>query len=113
MGYYKNLEVEQQEAIDNIIAWWKSHEGRVPDYLLKMIVEDSQFWPKVRDRWLAEELRPRPAASHVALQPKRRHRRTRKFDLSMTHRDGVVVFTVFAMVSVISVGLALWLAVEL
>ena len=113
MGYYKNLEVEQQEAIDNVIAWWKSHEGRVPDYLLKMIVEDSQFWPKVRDRWLMEELAPRPASSHVALQPTRRRRRVKKWDLSMSHQDAVVIMSMFTVITVIAMGLAIWMAVTI
>ena len=78
MGYFKNIEVEQQAAIDDITAFWKSHEGRVPDYLLKMVINDDDFWPKVRDRWMAEELAPRPASTHVALQPARRHRRNPK-----------------------------------
>ena len=113
MGYYKNIEVEQQQAIDDIIAWWKSHEGRVPDYLLKMIVEDNDFWPKVRDRWLTEELAPRPASSHVALQPTRRQRRRRKWDLSMSHDDAVVIMTSFAVITVVSVCMAIWLAVTI
>lgn len=113
MGYYKNIEVEQQEAIDNVIAWWKSHEGRVPDYLLKMIVEDNNFWPKVRDRWLSDELAPRPASSHVALQPTRRQRRRRKFDLSMTHEDAVVIMSAFTVITVLSMVMAIWLAVTI
>lgn len=113
MGYYKNIEVEQQEAIDNIIAWWKSHEGRVPNYLLKMIVEDSQFWPKVRDRWLTEELAPRPASSHVALQPTRRQRRVKKWDLSMSHDEAVVIMSAFAVITILSLVMAIWLAVTI
>lgn len=112
MGYYKNLDVEQQEAIDNIVAWWKSHEGIVPDYLLKMIVEDSDFWPKVSERWLAEEVRPRPASSHVALQAPRRTRR-KKRDWSMSHEDAVVVLSCFAFVSVVAIGLLLWVGAML
>jgi hypothetical protein len=113
MGYYNNIDVEQQEAIDDIIAWWKSHEGRVPDYLLKMVVEDNDFWPKVRDRWVAEELKPRRATSHVSLQPSRRRRRIRKWDLSMSHDDGVVILTSFTVITIIAVGLAIWMAVKL
>jgi hypothetical protein len=112
MGYYKNIDVEQQQAIDDIIAWWKSHEGRVPDYLLKMVVEDSDFWPKVRDRWMTEELAPRPASSHVALQPTRRRRRSRKWDLSMSHGDAVIILSMFTAISLIAVGLAVWMAVN-
>lgn len=113
MGYYKNIEVEQQEAIDDIIAWWKSHEDRVPAYLLKMIVEDTRFWHKVRDRWLTEELGPRPAATHVALQLERRRRRVPKTDWSMSHSDAVVVLTSFTIVTVLGFGLAIWLAVTI
>jgi hypothetical protein len=113
MGYYKNIDVEQQQAIDDIIAWWKSHEGRVPDYLLKMVVEDRDFWPKVRDRWVAEELKPRRATSHVALQPSRRQRRVRKWDLSMSHGDAVVILSMFTVITIIEMGLAIWMAVTL
>lgn len=113
MGYYKNLEVEQQQAIDDVIAWWKSHEDRVPHYLLKMIVEDTRFWNKVRDKWMTEELAPRPASSHVALQPTRRQRRVKKWDLSMTHDDAVVIMTCFGIITVAAMALAIWLAVTL
>ena len=113
MGYYKNLEVEQQQAIDDVIAWWKSHEDRVPHYLLKMIVEDTPFWHKVRDAWMQEELAPRPASSHVALQPTRRQRRVKKWDLSMSHQDAVVIMSVFTVVTVIAMGLAIWMAVTI
>ena len=113
MGYYKNIDVEQQQAIDDVIAWWKSHEGRVPDYLLKMVVEDRDFWPKVRDRWVAEELKPRRATSHVALQPSRRQRRVRKWDLSMSHGDAVIILSMFTVITIIAMGLAIWMAVTL
>lgn len=113
MGYYKQIEVEQQQAIDDIIAWWKSHEDRVPHYLLKMVVEDTPFWHKVRDRWMQDELAPRPASSHVALQPSRRQRRVKKWDLSMSHQDAVVILTSFTIVTVIAMGLAIWMAVTI
>lgn len=113
MGYYKNIDVEQQQAIDDIIVWWKSHEDRVPAYLLKMIVEDTRFWQKVRDRWVSEELAPRPASSHVALQPTRRQRKVRKWDLSMSHDDAVVVMTSFTVITVLAVVTTIWLAVTL
>jgi hypothetical protein len=113
MGYYKNIDVEQQQAIDDIIVWWKSHEGRVPDYLLKMIVEDHDFWSKVRDRWVAEELKPRRATSHVSLQPSRRRRRIRKWDLSMSHEDAVVIMSTFTVITILSLVMAIWLAVTI
>lgn len=114
MGYYKNIDVEQQQAIDDVIAWWKSHEDRVPHYLLKMIVEDTRFWHKVRDEWMAEELAPRPASSHVALQPTRRPRhRKPKWDLSMSHEDAAVIMTSFAIITIIAMSLAIWMAVTI
>lgn len=112
MGYFKNLDVEQQQAIDDVVSWWKSHEGHVPDYLMKMVIEDTRFWEKVRDRWLSEELSPRPAVSHVALQVSRRTRKQKR-DWSMSHDDAVVVLRCFAFISVIAVGLLMWLAVTL
>lgn len=52
MGYYKNLEVEQQEKVDDIIRWWKSHEGQpMPAYLMKAIIEDTRFFNKVQFLW--------------------------------------------------------------
>lgn len=114
MGYFKNLDVEQQEHIDNVVSWWKYHEDRVPAYLLKLIVEDSRFWKKVESQWLHGELAPRPASSHVALQPTRRQRRNkRRWDLSMSHDDAVVIMSAFAVITILSVCMAIWLAVTI
>lgn len=52
MGYYKQQEVADQERIDDIIRWWKSHEGQpIPRYLLSAIVEDERFFTKVQFLW--------------------------------------------------------------
>lgn len=52
MGYYKQQQIADQEAIDDIIRWWKSHEGQpMPEYLLKAIVEDERFFDKVQFLW--------------------------------------------------------------
>lgn len=52
MGYYKQQEIADQEKIDDIIRWWKSHEGQpVPQYLLKAIIEDDRFFRKVQFLW--------------------------------------------------------------
>ena len=49
MGYYKQQEIADQEKIDDIIRWWKSHEGQpIPRYLLSAIVEDARFFDKVQ-----------------------------------------------------------------
>lgn len=114
MGYFNNLDVEQQEHIDNVVSWWKYHEDRVPSYLMKLIVEDSRFWEKVETEWLSQELKPRPASSHVALQPTRRQRRQKpKWDLSMTHQDAVVIMTSFTIITVVAMVLAIWMAVTI
>lgn len=52
MGYYKQQEIADQEKIDDIIRWWKSHEGQpIPRYLLSAIVEDARFFDKVQVLW--------------------------------------------------------------
>jgi hypothetical protein len=49
----------------------------------------------------------------VALQPTRRQRRVKKWDLSMSHQDAVVILTSFTIVTVIAMGLAIWMAVTI
>lgn len=52
MGYYKQQEISEQERVDDIIRWWKSHEGQpMPLYLMSTIVEDAHFFAKVLDKW--------------------------------------------------------------
>lgn len=52
MGYYKQKQVSDQERVDDIIRWWKSHENQpVPQYLLETVVNDPQFFAKVLNEW--------------------------------------------------------------
>ncbi len=52
MGYYKQQEISEQEQVDDIIRWWKSHEGQpIPLYLMSTVVEDARFFAKVLEKW--------------------------------------------------------------
>jgi hypothetical protein len=52
VGYYKQQEISDQERVDDIIRWWKSHEGQpIPLYLMQAVVGDAQFFNHVLDQW--------------------------------------------------------------
>jgi len=76
MGYYKNMEVEDQERVDQIVRWYKANSGNVPTYIMNLIVGDEAFLTKVINTWehieLATLREPKPARDHVALQVRRR-----------------------------------------
>lgn len=52
MGYYKQKEISDQERVDDIVRWWKSHEGQpIPLYLLQAVVSDQDFFSEVLEQW--------------------------------------------------------------
>ena len=79
MGYYKQTEISDQEKIDDIIRWWKSHEGQpIPQYLLSASVEDARFFDKVQSLWggnvgvdLGEKRMTRKESERLLKQQKR------------------------------------------
>lgn len=112
MGYYKQKLIEEQEKVDDIIRWWKSHENQtMPHYLLQMIVEDERFFDKVLAEW--EQRAFASWAQSIHETSRRAMPRKRKRDWSMSHADAVVVLTCFAFVSIIGTVLAIALAVTL
>lgn len=121
MGYYNNEEVIAQEEIDQIVRWWKSHQGHTPDYLMSLVVADKEFFQKALSAFdfLEEDLEgvpaPVSARDHVALQqPLRRPRRAkRSLDLSMGHRDAAAFLMWLSISAFLNVCLAIGLAVTL
>ena len=113
MSHMKHILDEDQARIDQIVRWWHAHENApMPAYLIKAIVEDSRFFEKVAELWESETPSPVPASRHVALQEERRKRK-KKIDWSMSHDDAVVILTSFTVITVLSVGMAIWLAVTI
>lgn len=114
MGHMKRILDEDQARIDQIVRWWQAHENApMPHYLIKAIVEDARFFEKVAEIWESEVPAPVPASRHVALQAERRQRKQRKWDLSMSHGDAVMIMSMFSAITVTAVVLAIWMAVTI
>ena len=117
MGYYKDLDVLNQEKIDRVVRWWRTYEGVIPDYLMVMIIEDSAFWEKASDAFenLESVPAPKPARDHIALQPDMRRPRKpkRSWDFSMSHRDGGQVLLWLSVSAGLNAVLSIALAVNL
>jgi len=113
MSRMKNILDEDQARVDQIVRWWHAHENApMPAYLIKAIVEDARFFEKVAELWESETPAPVPASRHVALQEERR-RKQRKWDLSMSHDDAVVIMTSFTVITILAMTMAIWLAVTI
>lgn len=117
MGYYKQLDVLNQEKIDRVVRWWKAHEGITPDYLMVLIIEDSRFFEKASEAFEStEQIRaPKPAREHIALQAesKRPRKTKRSWDFSMSHRDGGQVLLWLSLSAALNAVLCIALAVNL
>lgn len=113
MSRMKNILDEDQARVDQIVRWWHAHENApMPAYLIKAIVEDGRFFEKVAELWESETPAPVPASRHVALQEERR-RKQRKWDLSMSHDDAVVIMTSFTVITILAMTMTIWLAVTI
>jgi len=83
VGYYKNMEIELQENMENqknvdlIVRWYRDTEETVRPYLMRLITADPEFFDKALTEFeKAEVFAPRPASSHVAMQRPRHRRRS-------------------------------------
>ncbi len=109
MGYYKNIEVEQQEQVDQIVRWYKTNADEVPAYLMSLIINDATFLTKVIDAWEDIELatlgepKPRPASDHVALQVTRR-------ELRPTKTHGSLIGWSLVLCAILTGAIILWVS---
>lgn len=117
MGYYKDLDVLDQEKIDRVVRWWRTYEGVIPDYLMVMIIEDSQFWEKASEAFEKHDIppAPKPATDHIALQQDLRRPRNakRSWDFTMSHSDGAQIMAWLTVSVLLNLGLTMWLAVSI
>ena len=90
MGYYKNIDAEQQDKVDRIVRWYKEHDKILPPYIMNRILADGDLVDVLVEQW--EKIpEPVPASRHVALQAERRKPKT---DWSMTSQEGKTFFIV-------------------
>lgn len=118
MGYYKQLEVSQQDDVDRTIAWYKASGQYLPKYLHNwLLLRDERLWGAIQ-AWEKQPVEPKPAADHVALQAPQITRKQalwlerNKTVVSLTNRDyntilGVLVGTVAVIVAIAVTGLVL------
>jgi len=92
MGYYKNIDADQQDKVDRIVRWYKENENILPPYIMKRILADGDLVNVLVEQW-QEIPEPMPASRHVAL---RADRRKPKADWSMTSQEGKTFFVVSA-----------------
>jgi len=71
MGYYKNLEVEQQERADMLVRWYHANKDTLPPSVMSVLMEDIEQLERVAAMWdereLSQPVPPVPASAHVAL----------------------------------------------
>ena len=39
MGYYKQLEITQQDDVDRLVAWYRASGSNLPEYLREWLLE--------------------------------------------------------------------------
>ena len=122
MGYYKNIEIEGQEDIDRIVAWYSAFGHKyTADEMSAFLADESTLWQAIR-LWekslkpiqLSGGLpKPRPASSHVALAETRKQRRAREKaakTITITSLDFAVMVGSIAAFGITAIGLLLWLS---
>ena len=107
MGYYKNIDSEEQANLDRIVRWYREHKQAVPAYILERILVDRELLDDLINTW--EEIpEPLPATQHVALRPRHRKPAT---DWSMTSGQGKVFVAVYTVTMVLVLAGVIGLAV--
>jgi len=115
MGYYKQQQIADQEKIDDIIRWWKSHEGQpMPAYLMTAIIEDARFFTKVQFLWeghvdavLGQKRMTRKESERLLKQQKR------EAFWSMEWTESRFVTVSLFVSGVINLAVIIWLAAVL
>lgn len=110
MGYFSQQEIETQYDVDRMVAFYRSHKEELPEWLLDWIVRDSDRFFSAIEAWEQQPYPPKPASSHVALQPRAAIREERKMVRKVNRQSfwgisGLITFTV-------AVGVALVWAAE-
>jgi len=113
MGYYKQQEISDQERVDDIIRWWKSHEGQpIPLYLLQAVVSDARFFNEVLEQWEGhvDTVMGRGRPSRKEADRILRDRKRRAFWTMTWTESRVIILGLFASL-IVNVALAAWLMV--
>lgn len=114
MGYYKQLQVAQQDDVDRIVQWYRAHAEVLPPYVLEWVNErDERLWALIQ-RWEKQPAQPKPASEHVALQPQSR-REARELAkasemIEFSKSDYRLLVGAVVAFGVLAITLLLWIA---
>lgn len=43
MGYYKQIDAEQQAEVDRVVRWWRDNHKHIPNYVMSRILADKKL----------------------------------------------------------------------
>lgn len=115
MSKMSQIDAARQEAGYSVreVSDWFDKNKTLDREILLMVATDPQLLHYALNNQRGVVPRPKPAREHVALQQRRPRKPKHEWDMSMTHREGVVVFSVFGTVSVVALVATIFLAVTL
>src|SRR6056297_878622 len=109
MGYFKQLQVADQEQVDRLVAWYKYHQGKLPASYIQWLLKDDELLWKAIEHWEKVPYAPIPATRHVALQSRDHIRQERAYK-RLERRDHAIVYITLGVILIAAaLGIA-WLS---
>ena len=113
MGYYKQLEITQQDDVDRLVAWYRASGSNLPEYLREWLLErDERVWGAIQ-RWETNPVPPKRAELHVALEQQTRRSlreaKSKPTTITMTRDEYRMLLFALVAFGLLCISAVVWL----